>query len=55
MTILARSGGVRATDSLELFPLPCRDTVGCYQTYFLVHDMPLAGQGRIEILRKMNH
>jgi hypothetical protein len=53
MTILARSGGVRATDSLELFPLPGRDVmIGCYQTHFLVHDLPATAQGRIAILRK---
>jgi hypothetical protein len=53
MTILARSGGVRATDSLELFPLPGRDMqTGCYQAHFLVHDLPAAAQGRIEVLHK---
>lgn len=39
MTILGRSGGVRATDSLVLFPLPRQEpSVGCYQTYFLAYD-----------------
>ncbi len=40
MTILARNGGVRATDSLELFPRPLLDaTTACYQTWFLAHGL----------------
>ena len=38
MSILARSGGVRATDSVELFPMPTFDSAaGCYRTHFLMH------------------
>ena len=38
MGILARSGGVRATDSLEMFPLPVRDPqTGCFETRFWMH------------------
>lgn len=37
--ILARSGGRRATDSLELFPCPDLDRDGCYITYFLAHGI----------------
>lgn len=48
MTILARSGGVRATDSLVLFPLPSQEpTLGCYQTHFLVYDVPGAVSERV--------
>ena len=40
MLILARSGGVRATDSLELFPHPVQNQQsGCYETFFLVHGL----------------
>lgn len=38
MAILARSGGTRATDSIELFPLPIFDPeIGWYQTCFWMH------------------
>jgi len=40
MLILARSGGIRATDSLELFSYPTQSLkVGCYETYFLSHGL----------------
>jgi len=39
MTILARSGGRRVTDSIELFPLPDLTRDGCYTTYFLAHGI----------------
>jgi hypothetical protein len=38
LSILGRSGGGRATDSLEMFPLPFFDSkIACFQTYFWVH------------------
>lgn len=38
MTILARSGGTRATDSIEMFPLPVfNEAICCYQNYFWMH------------------
>jgi hypothetical protein len=38
MLILARSGGTRATDSIELFALPVWDeTIGCYRAFFWMH------------------
>jgi len=40
MDILVRSGGVRTTDSIELFPLPVFQEVEggtCYKTFFLMH------------------
>jgi hypothetical protein len=45
LTILARSGGVRATDAIELFAMPeivfSPEEWGgeCYQTYFFVHGV----------------
>ena len=40
MTILARSGGVRATDKIELFPVPVFDpNLPGYRTTFLVHGL----------------
>jgi len=51
MLILARSGGTRATDSIEMFPLPIFDEViGCYQTYFWMHGfrhLSLQQQARV--------
>jgi len=38
MAILARSGGSRATDSIELFQLPIWDeSIGCCQNFFWMH------------------
>src|SRR5206468_3136724 len=39
LEILARSGGRRITDSLEMFPVPDLERAGCYVTYFLVHGV----------------
>lgn len=36
MHILARTGGERKTDQIELFPAPAPDTTGCYSTHCLV-------------------
>ena len=55
LTVLARSGGGRATDAVELFPLPKPDEdLGGYTTPFFVHAVrhfPPASQERIESLR----
>ncbi len=37
--MLARSGGRRATDSLEVFPIPQPDVAGNYHIHFLVHGL----------------
>jgi hypothetical protein len=37
--ILARSGGRKVTDSLEVFPEPERDVSGKYLTHFLLHGL----------------
>jgi len=40
MTVLVRSGGVRATDSLEIFEVPRVSDVGLpFQTHFLAHGL----------------
>lgn len=36
MQILARTGGRRETDQIEMFPLPVSDVEGCYFTYCLI-------------------
>lgn len=36
MQILARTGGQRTTDQIELFPLPTPDAGGCYFTHCLI-------------------
>ena len=53
MTILSRSSGRRATDTLELFPLPEFDPVLGYRTWFWVHGLrhlPPEFQSQIETL-----
>ena len=44
LTLLARSGGKRATDTLEVFPCPEKDSEGQYHIHFFAHG-----------LRYMNH
>ncbi len=39
ITLLARSGGKRATDHFEVFPLPERNEAGEYQIYFFAHGL----------------
>ncbi len=53
MTILSRSGGRRATDTLELFPLPEFEPDFGYRTWFWVHGLrylPQASQLQIATL-----
>lgn len=53
--ILARSGGRRMTDSLELFPMPELEKHGCYVTFFLAHGIRYLGdvaRQRISHLRE---
>src|SRR5436305_795199 len=38
IAILARTGGQRVTDTLEVFPCPDRLDSGEYELHFLVHD-----------------
>jgi hypothetical protein len=47
MLILARSGGTRATDSIELFCLPIRSEDGAeFHTYFWMHGFRHMEEGR---------
>jgi hypothetical protein len=39
MALLARSGGERATDTLELFPCPEKDSQGNYHAHFFSHGL----------------
>jgi len=39
VAILARSGGQRATDTLEVFPKPLRNAAGDFEFHFLVHGL----------------
>lgn len=55
LDILARSGGRRATDDIELFHAPHQAADGCYETYFLVHGiryLPEACHNRIASLKQ---
>ncbi len=50
MSVLARSGGRRTTDSVELFPLPAYEPEGGYRTFFLAHavrHLPEPAQSRL--------
>jgi hypothetical protein len=59
IAVLARSGGRRVTDALEVFELPLFDPgVNCYQTYFLAHGIRYLAAGaddRIQSLRNGDH
>lgn len=53
--LLARSGGIRMTDSLELFPKPERDERGHFHLHFFAHGlryMPASAAKRAEELRR---
>lgn len=53
LMILARSGGRKVTDSLEVFPYPDRDNNGKYHTHFFLHGLrhrPKESLSRIETL-----
>lgn len=39
VAVLARSGGRKVTDSLEVFPRPERNPAGDYETHFLIHGL----------------
>lgn len=54
MVLLARSGGRRATDNLEVFPCPELDDSGQYHIHFFAHGVRHLPQGaiaRIDTLR----
>lgn len=39
LEVLGRSGGIRKTDKLELFPCPAADEQGRYRGYFFAHGL----------------
>ncbi|MBD2314879.1 HIRAN domain-containing protein [Desertifilum sp. FACHB-1129] len=54
IALLARSGGKRATDTLEVFPLPQPDPQGHYHIHFFAHGLshlPPETQNRIHQLQ----
>src|SRR5207244_540939 len=54
MQVLARSGGSRATDAVELFPFPVLQAEVGYTTHFLaraIRHLPETSQGRILTLQ----
>ena len=54
VALLARSGGQRATDSLEVFPCPERTAEGAYHAHFFAHGLrhlPKASQARVSALQ----
>lgn len=54
IALLARSGGRRATDSLEVFPCPTRDEGGQYHIHFFAHGLrhlPDASAERVKELK----
>jgi hypothetical protein len=52
LELLARSGGERATDSLQVYPCPEKTPEGKYETYFFCHGMRhLRGNVPQEILK----
>lgn len=55
MAILSRSGGIRATDSIELFPMPTFDVeTACYQSYFLAHGLRYLPPSSIDRVNSLN-
>jgi hypothetical protein len=58
MTVLARSGGAKATDSYEIFPQPEIDRDGIYHTHFFLRGLrhrPPSALDRAELLRSEEH
>lgn len=52
--ILARTGGRRNTDSLELFPVPNRDDNGVYVTHCLAHGIRYLPPQTLEVIDSLN-
>ncbi|MEN9517491.1 MAG: hypothetical protein RLZZ381_79 [Cyanobacteriota bacterium] len=53
MTILARSGGRKATDTFELFPCPESNKDGVYQIHFFVHGLRYLPPDSIERIKHL--
>ena len=54
LDILARSGGRRSTDSLEVFAKPDLVPHGCYMTYFLAHGVRYLHQQVQQLLTELS-
>ncbi len=48
MKELSRSGGIRATDSLQVFPMPEKDNDGKYKAFFFSHGIRYLPENYIE-------
>ncbi|MHC5731325.1 MAG: DNA-binding protein, partial [Nostoc sp.] len=53
ITILARSGGERETDSLAVFPCPEVDEQGQYHLYFFLHGLRHLPSSAIERINQL--
>jgi hypothetical protein len=53
VAILARSGGRRATDSLEIYPCPEPDPEGLYHVHFLAHGLRHLPEASIERVERL--
>ncbi len=53
LTILARSGGKRETDSLTVFPCPEPDAAGQYQLHFFAHGLRYLPKSAIEQINRL--
>ena len=53
MALLARTAGRRATDSLEVFPLPKRDPAGRYHIHFFAHGIRHLPQSSLDRINKL--
>jgi len=55
VAILARSGGRKVTDSLEVFPCPERNADGKYHIHFLLHGLGHMPETSVERASRLNH
>ena len=53
LAILARSGGLRSTDSLEIFPEPERTPDGYYEVTFVVHGLRYLPKSAIDHIEQL--
>ena len=54
VAILARSGGRKVTDSLEVFPCPERNANGDYYIHFLLHGLSHTPETSVERASRLN-
>lgn len=53
IALLARSEGLRETDSLTVFPLPEKDAEGKFQAHFFSHGIRYLGDGIISLVNEL--